>query len=243
MSSDPPPPEFDLVVRRAPNARRIRLSVDPRDGVVRLTLPPRASEAKGRALADRHRAWIAAALARIAPMRAIEPGGTFPFRGEELAIDWAERAPRTPAIDGDRLRVGGPREMIERRVLGWARAQALLVLDAETRVLAAREAIAVGRVSVGDPRSRWGSCSGRGDIRYSWRLVMAPRFVLSSTVAHEVAHRLHMDHSPAFHAAEARLLGSDPAPARAWLREHGAGLYRIGRASSTSNTGTPSLTG
>ena len=57
---------------------------------------------------------------------------------------------------------------------------------------------------------------------------MAPDFVRRATVAHEVAHRLHMDHSPRFHAVVRELLGEDPAPARAWLRREGGALHRIG---------------
>ena len=85
---------------------------------------------------------------------------------------------------------------------------------------------AAGRVGVGDPRSRWGSCASSGAIRYSWRLILAPPDVRRATVAHELAHLLHMDHSAAFHAAHARILGADPRPARAWLRANGAGLHR-----------------
>jgi predicted metal-dependent hydrolase len=91
--------------------------------------------------------------------------------------------------------------------------------------------VTVGRVSIGDPRARWGSCSASGDIRYSWRLILAPKEVREATVAHEVAHRLHMDHSPAFHAAVVKLLGRDPAPENRWLRAHGAALYWLGRDS------------
>ena len=86
------------------------------------------------------------------------------------------------------------------------------------------------RIGVGDARSRWGSCSTGGDIRYSWRLILAPPEVRRATVAHEVAHRLHMNHGPDFHAAVAHLFGRDPAPERRWLREHGAALHAIGRA-------------
>jgi predicted metal-dependent hydrolase len=112
--------------------------------------------------------------------------------------------------------------------LRWLQAQARERLVAESKALAEREALPLTSVSIGDPRSRWGSCSSSGAIRYSWRLVMAPPWVRQATVAHELAHLLHMDHSPAFHAAHARLLGTDPAPARQWLRTHGAGLHRVG---------------
>ena len=108
----------------------------------------------------------------------------------------------------------------------WLRVRAKAVLDAETRAMARDNDLTVASVGVGDPRSRWGSCTSSGAIRYSWRLILAPPDVRRATVAHELAHLLHMDHSPAFHAAHARIMGGDPRPARAWLRAHGAELHR-----------------
>ncbi|HVJ02987.1 MAG TPA: M48 family metallopeptidase, partial [Sphingomonas sp.] len=84
-------------------------------------------------------------------------------------------------------------------------------------------------VSIGDPRGRWGSCASSGAIRYSWRLILAPQHVRRATVAHEVAHRIHMNHSPAFHRLVALLYEADPTPAREWLRRNGAMLHRVGR--------------
>ena len=116
-----------------------------------------------------------------------------------------------------------------RRIETWLKRRALAVLTEETAEFAAKAGVTVNRVAIGDPKGRWGSCASTGTIRYSWRLICAPPYVRRSTVAHEVAHRLHMDHSPAFHAAYRRLLGADPAPARAWLRRHGAALHWLGR--------------
>ena len=217
-----------LIVRRVANARRMRLSIDPRNGDVRLTLPRRASERAGRAWAETKRAWVEEQIAKLPRQRSITPGEHIPFRGEEVSIDWSSTHSRVVRLENGSLKVGGPLEGVPRRVVAWLRREALKQLDAETRALAEQAGVTVGRVSIGDPRSRWGSCSASGDIRYAWRLILAPPFVLSSTVAHEVAHRLHMDHSPAFRAAEARLYGADPEPARDWLRHHGAGLYWLG---------------
>jgi predicted metal-dependent hydrolase len=81
----------------------------------------------------------------------------------------------------------------------------------------------VAGVTVRDPRSRWGSCSSRGRISYSWRLLLAPEHVLDHVVAHEVCHLLRRDHSPAFWAL---VHDVDPGTdeARRWLREHGPRL-------------------
>jgi len=86
-------------------------------------------------------------------------------------------------------------------------------------------------VTIGDPKGRWGSCASSGAIRYSWRLILAPGWVRRATVAHEVAHRVHMNHAPVFHALVAELLEDHPTPARAWLRTHGAALHWFGRSS------------
>jgi predicted metal-dependent hydrolase len=128
-----------------------------------------------------------------------------------------------------RILTGGPLETIEPRLLRWLKQQARVVLERETRACADKADVTVARIGIGDPLSRWGSCSESGSIRYSWRLILAPDWVLRATVAHEVAHRVHMNHGPAFHALVAGLFGADPAPARLWLRRHGAGLHRFGR--------------
>lgn len=221
-----------LTIRRNRQARRMKLSVDPRNGAVILSMPWRAPLKSALAWAEEHRAWVEDALSRVPQARPIVPGGSFPFQGEDLLIDWRPLCPRTVRHHPGRLVFGGPEDAIAGRVLAWARRQALLTLERETRELASGAGIAVGRIGVGDPRGRWGSCAVNGDIRYSWRLIMAPPFVRRSTVAHEVAHRVHMDHSPAFHALAASLYGGDPAEARAWLRANGSALHWVGRTGS-----------
>ncbi len=156
-------------------------------------------------------------------------GAVVPFDDAELGIAWSAEGPRVPRREGDRLLCGGPPERVSAGVERWLKREALALLSADTAHYAGLAGVSVVRVSVGDARRRWGSCSSSGAIAYSWRLALAPRFVRRSTVAHEVGHRLHMDHSPAFHAAHARLLGEDPGPANAWLRRHGAELHLFGR--------------
>jgi predicted metal-dependent hydrolase len=217
-----------LTVRRSATARSLRLSVDPRDGAIRLSLPTRAALKPALAWVEKKRGWIEGALSALSPPVSIASGTVIHFRGVPVAVEWRQDGSRTVRLEGDGLVVGGPQESLEPRILRWLRREALTTLADETRRFAALAGVTVGRVGVGDPRSRWGSCSASGDIRYSWRLILAPPEVLEATVAHEVAHRLHMDHSPAFHAAVARLLGREPAAERQWLRTHGPALYHLG---------------
>ena len=219
------------VVRHA-RARRMRLAVDPRDGKVRLTLPPRASLKKALAWAEEQRGWIATQQAQLPGSVPLTPGAHFPFAGREIEVAYVPTAQRVPRLEGDTLLCGGPREGLERRVERWLRAEALRVLSAETAEYAARAGVTVSRVSIGDPRGRWGSCASSGAIRYSWRLILAPEQVRRATVAHEVAHRIHMNHSPAFHRLVETLFEADPTPARQWLRRNGAALHWVGRETS-----------
>jgi predicted metal-dependent hydrolase len=207
----------------------MRLAVDPRDGAVRLTLPRRAALGPALKWAESQRAWIEQALAKLPAEQTIGPGSVIPFEGEALSIDWRPEGSRVVRRDGDRLIVGGPEEMVKTRVLRWLRAEAARKLGAETRSVAARAGVTVGRIRIGDPRSRWGSCSAGGDIAYSWRLILMPPAVREATVVHEVAHRLHMHHGPEFHAEVERLLGRAPKAERAWLKAHGAAMQRVGR--------------
>jgi predicted metal-dependent hydrolase len=218
-----------LTLRRMAGARRMRLSVDPRDGAVRLSLPVRAPLRAALEWAEGQRAWVEETLAGLPQARPILPGAVIPFEGGTLAIDWQPRAGRALRIEEARLVLGGAEESVGPRVLRWLRREALVRLERETLAMGVRAGVGIGTVSVGDPRARWGSCSCSGDIRYAWRLILAPVAVREATVAHEVAHRLHMDHGPAFHAAVERLLGRDPKAERAWLRKHGAALYWVGR--------------
>lgn len=225
----PPGQELALIVRRSRQARRMRLSVDPRNGAVTLSLPWRASLKPALSWADAQWSWVEQALAKLPQPSPIVPGGVFPFEGEDLLVDWSVDRPRTVRHEPGRLVFGGPLDAVTSRVVAWAKRRARETLERETLEIAAVAGVSIGRIGVGDPRARWGSCAVNGDIRYSWRLIMAPVFVRRSTVAHEVAHRIHMDHSPAFHALAAKLYGGDPNEARAWLRAHGSALHWVGR--------------
>lgn len=113
---------------------------------------------------------------------------------------------------------------VDAAVEAWYRRQARALLDERSRALAGRLGAHVTAVTVRDPRSRWGSCSSRGRISYSWRLLLAPERVLDHVVAHEVCHLLRPDHSPAFWAL-VREVNPGTDAARRWLREHGPRLH------------------
>lgn len=219
-----------ITLKVSPRAQRMRLRVDPRTGGVLLTVPRRASHKKALEWAAGQRAWVEAALAGVPEAVTIGPQSVVPLYGLPHILDWSPDRLRTIRLEPGRLVAGGPLEGLEARALRWLKRHARDLLDTESRELAAKLGIEVTSVGVGDPKSRWGSCSSSRAIRYSWRLILAPEWVRRATVAHEVAHLVHMNHGPQFHALVEELLGTDPRPARLWLRREGGTLHRIGRA-------------
>ncbi|MGD9811550.1 MAG: M48 family metallopeptidase [Sphingobium sp.] len=219
--------DIPLIVRRYAQARGYRLRYDASAGLLRLSMPARGRVRPALEWAGSQAAWVARQLAAAPERVVMRPGILLPVEGVDREICWEAARPRMPVLDGDRIMLGGPEESVPARISRWLKRHSLEMLRRETLEIAASEDLAVTGVAIGDPRGRWGSCSSGGAIRYSWRLILAPPDVRRATVAHEVAHLLHMDHSPDFHAAHRRLLGEDPRPARAWLKRHGAALHRF----------------
>lgn len=221
----------EIEVVRHPRARSLKLSLDPVTGRARLVLPRRAALKPALAWAQGKAGWLAAQRARLPRAVPFAPGTTLPVADEALLIVWTEGTRRTARREGATLALEGPPDTLPRRVELLLRRTALDLLSRETAEFAGKAGVTVSQVAVGDARGRWGSCASSGAIRYSWRLLLAPGWVRRATVAHEVAHRVHMNHGPAFHALVETLLGGDPGPARAWLRHHGAALHWYGRSS------------
>jgi len=216
-----------LAVRRSARARRITLRIDDTSGSVVLTLPRRVALAEGLAFADEKRRWIERRLSCLPPRVAFAPGAAIPVLGRERRVVWAPGRPRAVRLDDDLIRVGGEQGLVGRRLDAWLKRHAREEIGVRVEAMRARIGVAPGRLAIRDTRSRWGSASADGNLNFSWRLVMAPDWVLDYVVAHEVAHLKHMNHGPRFWALVEKLVG-DPSAARRWLRAHGSGLHRYG---------------
>lgn len=216
------PAALQVAWRWSARARRLSLRVSRLDGKITLTVPQGVPERIAQAFVDERQDWLRRALDGLPARCAVHAGAVLPCEGRDLTITPA--AIRHAQVEGTRLlvpqsRAAGPAARV---FLQWlARDRLAQRVDHH----AGRLGRAAGRLTLRDTRSRWGSCNAAGDLMFSWRLVMAPPAVLDYVAAHEVAHLAHMDHSPAFWAAVARLL-PDYATPRRWLREHGGGLHR-----------------
>lgn len=225
-------PEIDLggtrvpiVLKRMRNARRLTLRLAPDGSEVRITLPAWAEGREAIAFAHARAGWLAEQHAKLPRRAAPEPGGELRYRGRALKLAWDTRAPRRPVVEGDTLRVGGPQAGLETRLKRWFEAEALRLAEADMRDYCAAAGLDPVPIGLTRAQRRWGSCSDKNRIRINWRLVQAPDFVRRSVVAHEVAHLVHFDHSPAFHALLGNIFEGAIADADRWLKDNGRGLY------------------
>lgn len=227
-----PDPDIDLggtrvpiVLKRMRNARRLTLRLAPDGSEVRITLPAWAEGREAIAFAHSRQLWLADQLAKLPARAAPAPGGEVRYRGRALRLAWEPRNPRRPVIEGDALRIGGPQPGLEGRLKRWLEAEALRLAEADMRDYCAAARLDPVPIGLTRAQRRWGSCSDKSRIRINWRLVQAPDFVRRSVVAHEVAHLVHFDHSPAFHALLGQIFEGEITAADSWLKEHGRGLY------------------
>lgn len=221
LPGDPP---VAVSLRRSARARRLSLRISGSDGRVTLTLPLRARLGDGLAFLREREGWLRGHLTRAPAFILPSFGATIPFEGSPLLLCPSEE--RRVILEGDRLLLPPDPDRLA------ARLGAFLRTAARDRITVAcdHHARSLGkpfrRITLRDPRSRWGSCTSQGDLMLSWRLVLAPSRVLDYVAAHEVAHLARMDHSPQFWAVVATLCPGFEEP-REWLRREGAGLHRL----------------
>lgn len=219
-------------VRVSARARRLSMRVDAMRNIVRVSTPPRISDADIRLFISRHLDWLRQRLSAVPDTVPFQPGVTVPILGVDHLIRHmpdGRRAPRRVVLadGGCELHVGGEAAFVGRRVGDFLKAEARRLLVARSAAKAAQLGVAIAAVSVRDTRSRWGSCSPDRRLSFSWRLIMAPEPVFDYVVAHEVAHLREMNHSARFWHLCASLT-EDVAGNREWLRANGARLHRYG---------------
>jgi predicted metal-dependent hydrolase len=208
-------------------ARRVSLRIDPVRGRVAITLPPGSGHRAGQTLLRAHAAWAFAALDGLAPAVLLRDGAVLRLGDAPHAIRHAPEQSGDSHLGDGEIIVTGPAPQLRTRVLALLRAEATRRICGRAARHAGLLGVTPRGVRLKDTRTRWGSCAPDGTLAFSWRLVMAPSWVLDYVVAHEVAHLREMNHSPRFWAHLARLSPHRKA-AHGWLRQHGPGLLRVG---------------
>jgi predicted metal-dependent hydrolase len=216
-------------VRVSRRARRLALKIDAVGDAVELVLPPRTSLPRALNFLKSNRAWVETRLAALPPRVTFAEGERVPILGVPHRIRRVARSREHGPVwtEAGELRVSGEVPHLSRRVRDYLKERAREEFGRRARRLAARLDRKIGRISVRDTTTRWGSCSANGNMAFSWRLVMAPEAVLHYVVAHEVAHLVEMNHGPRFWKLVEKLV-PDVERHRDWLNANRAWLLRIG---------------
>jgi predicted metal-dependent hydrolase len=221
--------EVPVRVRMSPRARRLALRIDAQAEAVELVLPRRTSARRAMAFIEENRNWLDKRITALPPRTLLADGATVPLLDKPYRIRRVELArDRQHAwiADGE-IHVAASPEQLSRRLIEFLKEMARGEFHRRADALSARIGRKVGRISVRDTTTRWGSCSANGNLAFSWRLIMAPDAVLEYVVAHEVAHLAEMNHSKRFWKLVEKLApGVDGQ--RHWLNRHRARLLRIG---------------
>lgn len=216
-------PETDVALRRLKRARRMTLTVPQNGDPPRLTVPHNTPDADIRMFLLRQADWLRRALDRAPELTTVAPDAQLPVGGRLLTITAVPGPRRVPFIDGDRLILSGPGTAAP-RIAAWLKERARAALAPIAQNCAAELGVSVGRISLRDTKGRWGSCTSRGDLSFSWRLAMAPPEVLDYVAAHEAAHLIEMNHGPRFWALVTQLRPGWKYQ-RDWLKREGASLH------------------
>jgi predicted metal-dependent hydrolase len=215
----------EMSVKLNPRARRLIVKVHPTTGEVIVIAPSKRALERAIEFARGQMDWIARQLKQVPSRVILMPGARVPFRGEEHVIARSEDGPVSIDENKPVIRVSGRLEHAPRRLLDFLKRQAKRELEARAFDYAAKIGARPSRITVRDTASRWGSCSSTRSLSFSWRLILAPPFVLDYVVAHEVAHLKEMNHGAGFWRLVRELAGDVRRP-QAWLRQHGAALHR-----------------
>jgi predicted metal-dependent hydrolase len=240
-----PLPPYTL--RRSARARRLRVTIDPEQGLV-VTVPPATRrgwahpEAEIERFLREREGWLRRHLQGHAQQRAelaarggLRDGATIRFRGElhllrivaAAASSLRSTVAREGGAAGDELVIrlaSADRRPVAAVLDTWFRERARVLIDREIARHAAALGVNPAAVSVRDQRSRWGSASHRGRLSFSWRLILAPPEALETVVIHELAHLRVFGHGPAFWALVADRR-ADHLTWRKWLRTHSLELH------------------
>lgn len=225
--------DISYLLVRSPRRRSIGLRIDPTGLIV--SIPARLPQHEAEKILARKSAWILAKLNELrncaTPTFAWQTGQMLPFLGSPIELSVEHGGARSkPLLAEGVLRVfmleQCDPDALANRVLQWYRQEALAFFQNRVTAYARQLDVEVSKLSLSNARTRWGSCTSTGAIRLNWRLIKAPPPVIDYVVVHELAHRIEMNHSPAFWRTVEQAC-PDFSELRKQLKTHGSGYHQF----------------
>ena len=214
--------EQKIIIYRRLNAHKLRLRLN-RQGEIVLSIPFFYPKRLALSFVKEHQDWIDRQKERLPQSLSFSDGQEISILGKPLKIRHIPNGRFATHIEGAELHVSGDSAFLNRRVTDFVRTQTLSYIQGKAPELASRIGQKINRISLKDTTSRWGSCSGKKNLNFCWRLGLAPSFVLDYIIAHEVAHLAEMNHGPRFWRVVSTLT-DERSTAEIWLRRHGSEL-------------------
>lgn len=217
---------IDLLIRS--RRKTVALIVQP-DGQVVVRAPLRLNLRQIQAFVNEKEAWIRKKQAQfqraaaLAPFKKYITGEKFWYLGQEYPLELVSQAKPLLHFDSKFYLSQVAQPQAEQVFTAWYRRQARVVLTERVRYYATLHGLRYQKIRISSARTRWGSCSSRGTLSFTWRLVMAPPEVIDYVVVHELAHTVEHHHSKIFWAKVAEILPGYK-PCRQWLRKNGGRL-------------------
>ena len=223
---------FRVALKRRAASQRLTLRVSTATGEITLSMPTRVDIVAAERFALSHGGWIAARLAKRPVNVSFTPGSMVPLRDvPHRIVHWSNVRSSTRALhdkDGQPIiAVAGELAHVPRRVTDFLKAECRRDLEAAVSQHTQNLGLPARKLVLRDTTSRWGSCSSKGHLSFSWRLILAPALVLDYLAAHEVAHLKEMNHSHRFWAVTHKLFPRTE-EAEKWLKKNGPSLHRYG---------------
>ncbi|WP_020594534.1 M48 family metallopeptidase [Kiloniella laminariae] len=225
--------EVEVRIQSHPASRKLSLRLITGENAVKVVSPPGYPLREILDFVSRQHDWIARRLEQNPEIPPYHHGMTIPILGKDHRIIRIE--PGTAAnknkgaawLEAEQLFIKSHEEHLPRRVSDFLKGEVRYEITLRAREKSAKIEKKIAGIRIKDTTSRWGSCSSSGNLNFSWRLIFTPEAVLDYVVAHEVAHLVHMNHSPDFWRLVDQLTSSRKTSQR-WLKQHGSRLLTYG---------------
>ena len=215
----------NIPIRRSNRAKQIILRVVQEDPGIELVIPIRASIEQGENFTKNKSDWIYERLKERPTNIPIRDGIELPYLDEKIILYFISAPSPSVAWLGNKLLISGPNINFDQLALKALKMEAEKIIKPSAEHLASLLNKTITNFHIGDPKTRWGSCSSIGRLSFSWRLIMSPKKVLNYVICHEVSHLAELNHGPKFWKL-VNMYSEDAPYAKAWLKLNGDHLRK-----------------
>ena len=198
---------ISYIIKRSARAKHVRLEVRQETGLTvviprsyKLKQLPTLLESKGNWILDKLTKY--GQVQSLSDKKEAKSGDTIPYLGQNLEVIKRQNRGNANSIKLERNRlvvaIGSASSRLNLVLEQWYRMQAAKLIKERADKLSARLGLTYNRIIIRGQKTRWGSCSHKGNLSFNWKLIMAPEPVIDYVIIHELAHLKEMNHTKRF---------------------------------------------